>query len=437
MAELAEFEMRDGSVRRRKVQCFVTEFHPQTVQDMLTEQFGKKCAVPENLLLRILVDVGRALLHCFQNGVLHFDLKLNNVLWSSDCRAVLCDFGCATRVANSRDQHADNYFGVSFPPGQAPFGNMVHISPEGLNAAAQNTTASMAKQPVFELGVLGFEIATNDHALADYPLPFMSAGLVQPYGDDSVADLSQFKFTTSVASLLRRMVRFDPAARPALADTVCELERCLSSMAEADASHTFDVVDDFSHSDKHIQAKVLLMGSMNAGKSCLLAAMNSKSFRHTDLTIGIDCCEVTRHNVTMQTWDVAGSNLSMLPAFWSSTAVLVLVYDATDVSSLQTCKDLRTKFDLTNMAGSLVVVATKTDLLAANKTTTDLVSDGTKFARDIGARGFARLSSKTGFGVAKFVQLVAFCCCKSRLATCDADVLLLENKPNKKSCCAK
>ena len=237
------------------------------------------------------------------------------------------------------------------------------------------------------------------------------------------------------------MVRFDPTARPTLLSAVRELEGYLNAITgkqsslSSSSSSCVNEVGDFQRADKHVQAKVLLLGSPAAGKSCLFAAMKSERFRRTDPTIGIDFADVTAHNVSMQTWDVGGQERDMLPSFWRSTAVLVLVYDVTDLNSLQACRDLCTTFDLTKLPASLVVVATKTDLVPANQ---DFTSDGMAFAKNINARGFARVSSKSGVGIDKFVQLVAFCCCKSRLATCeDDDVVLLETRPTKQSCCFK
>ena len=63
-----------------------------------------------------------------QHGVVHLDMKLNNILVSQDGVLKICDFGFAVQL-----QPSD--FKMRLTQGMAPGGNPAHLAPEVLNAA--------------------------------------------------------------------------------------------------------------------------------------------------------------------------------------------------------------------------------------------------------------------------------------------------------------
>ena len=70
-----------------------------------------------------------------QHGIVHLDMKLNNILVSQDGVLKICDFGFAVQL-----QASD--FKMRFMQGMAPGGNPAHLAPEVLNAARRAGTVS-------------------------------------------------------------------------------------------------------------------------------------------------------------------------------------------------------------------------------------------------------------------------------------------------------
>ena len=100
---------------------------------------------------------------------MHRDLKLDNIMVADDDRAVVVDFGLAIKVDESGSTELFQYT----PPG----GNLRHLAPEVLTAAShlnsaphvRSVSVHYAKQPVFALGVLLWELACGEHPIEEYP----------------------------------------------------------------------------------------------------------------------------------------------------------------------------------------------------------------------------------------------------------------------------
>ena len=114
----------------------------------------------------------------------------------------------------------DQLFAV-FVRGVCAGGNMAHLAPEILNANTRvqqpgtHERVSYAKQPVFEAGVLLFELITGHHPLGNYPnaqrdpvtsLITYNNGVGQIHDD----------YPGPLKDILPRMIAFNPADRPEL-----------------------------------------------------------------------------------------------------------------------------------------------------------------------------------------------------------------------------
>lgn len=211
-----------GDRTMRKSTMFVTALHSRTLDAALREM--GRGARPIRFVVRVLADVATALDHCLQYGVVHLDIKPDNILLDGDMAsptAVLCDFGCAIRVpmATLTDVFART---------DTPFGNLPHIAPELRVAFDTHQPMCVAKQPSFEVGVLGYELLTGAHPLDEYPVGYESGF---EYGTESVPELSvaQCGGHARLGVLLRSMVACDPAQRPSIAEAHAQL-RAIASM---------------------------------------------------------------------------------------------------------------------------------------------------------------------------------------------------------------
>jgi len=109
-------------------------------------------------------QIVRALAYCHERGVIHRDLKLENVLISVGGSLKLADFGWATQLKSLKDRR------------KTICGTLDYFSPEMLNSETYQFTTD-----IWSLGVLAYELLVGD-------VPFPGASKEEIYGKISEYD---------------------------------------------------------------------------------------------------------------------------------------------------------------------------------------------------------------------------------------------------------
>jgi TolB-like protein/predicted Ser/Thr protein kinase len=162
-------------------------------------------ALPIAEVVRIGESIAEALSVAHLAGVVHRDLKPDNVLLAKDGRVVLTDFGIA-RALDATD-------GGGATGAGAIVGTPAYMAPEQVEG-----TEVDARTDLYALGVVLFEMATGTLPFeGSSPLALAAARLVRPPADiASRAPHLPLPFLDLVRSLLAR----SPTARPPSADVV-------------------------------------------------------------------------------------------------------------------------------------------------------------------------------------------------------------------------
>ena len=146
--------------RRRKTRCIIMPFYEMNLRDYLRMNFTQ-LTVKEKL--NFIHDIACGLLFLFENGVVHRDMKLDNLLidLQNDKKIVICDFGYAIEHTNGKYKYVS---------GGTIGGNQFHLAPEiSVACGASSAILDYSKQPSFELGLLMHEIYFGE--AIERPLP--------------------------------------------------------------------------------------------------------------------------------------------------------------------------------------------------------------------------------------------------------------------------
>lgn len=122
---------------------FAMDYLPQN----LTDRLEVMTALPEPMLLRMGIDVASALGFAHREGVVHRDIKVDNILFDDHGNAVVADFGIARAVSNYVDQTGTNMV----------VGTPQYFSPEQARGQPLDGRAD-----IYSLGVTLFRAATGE-----------------------------------------------------------------------------------------------------------------------------------------------------------------------------------------------------------------------------------------------------------------------------------
>src|SRR6184192_2276040 len=119
---------------------------PLVEGESLRAKLGREGELPVSETIRILADVADALAYAHAHGIVHRDVKPDNVLLSGK-HALVTDFGVAKAVAQSTGSTALTSLGVAL-------GTPAYMAPE--QAAADPGTDQRAD--IYAVGALGYEM---------------------------------------------------------------------------------------------------------------------------------------------------------------------------------------------------------------------------------------------------------------------------------------
>jgi eukaryotic-like serine/threonine-protein kinase len=169
----------------------------------------------------ILKDVSRALVYAHGRGIIHRDIKPDNILLSSGS-ATVTDFGVAKALSASREgTPAQNRTGTITLVGTS-IGTPSYMAPE----QAAGDPATDHRADLYALGIVGYEMLVGTPPFhGRSPQQLLAAQLTE-----APAPISQRRYDVpeALASLLMRLLEKDPAMRPR---TAMEVTRSLEDPA--------------------------------------------------------------------------------------------------------------------------------------------------------------------------------------------------------------
>ncbi|ADO72038.1 serine/threonine protein kinase [Stigmatella aurantiaca] len=192
------------------------------VEGVTLYAWASERALTSRQVLRLLAQIARALEATHAMGGVHRDVKGDNIRVRPDGHAVLVDFGsCHYRDAPTLTGHMP-------PPGTAPY-----YSPESLRFQWEHhhqPTARYLAQPaddVYALGVTAYRLVTGRYPPAvDREETQDGFRLVAPPWRPPPA---WKRLSPELASLIRRMLSYEPSRRGTATDIACALERAAST----------------------------------------------------------------------------------------------------------------------------------------------------------------------------------------------------------------
>jgi serine/threonine-protein kinase len=187
----------------------------------LRERLRAEGHLPVDEGLGILRDVARALAYAHEHGVVHRDVKSDNVMLSSDA-AVVTDFGIAKAVSAALTDAG----GTDITQTGSAIGTPAYMAPE----QASGDPATDHRADIYAFGCLAYEVFTGNppfHSLSKHQVIASHLMTVPPAVSETRPEVP-----ASVAALIARCLEKDPAARP---QTAREVLRALDVPASTGA----------------------------------------------------------------------------------------------------------------------------------------------------------------------------------------------------------
>jgi serine/threonine-protein kinase len=188
--------------------------------ESLDDLIGREGRLPVARALELAIEIGRALSFAHEHGIVHRDVKPQNVLLNGDGAAKVTDFGIARSLEGDGVTLTGTVLGTSN-----------YIAPEQATGGPVDACTD-----IYALGVVLFELLTGD-------VPYKGESFLavaMRHAHDSVPDLRELRpeVPERVADAVTRAMAKEPADRfRSMDDFIQELEHCLG---ERDGTETRD-----------------------------------------------------------------------------------------------------------------------------------------------------------------------------------------------------
>jgi tetratricopeptide (TPR) repeat protein len=189
--------------------------------EALRTRLAREGELPVRDAVRILKDVADALAYAHARGIVHRDIKPDNVLLSGN-HAVVADFGVAKAVSQAKGQSGLTSVGVAL-------GTPAYMAPE--QAAGDPNIDHRAD--IYALGAMAYEMLTGRPPFTDLsPHQMLAAHITEP-----VAPITDARpaLPPALAELVMRCLEKNPPDRP---QTAAEIYQVLESLATTSGSAT-------------------------------------------------------------------------------------------------------------------------------------------------------------------------------------------------------
>jgi tRNA A-37 threonylcarbamoyl transferase component Bud32/tetratricopeptide (TPR) repeat protein len=196
---------------------------PYVEGESLRHRLQKSGAMPISEAISVLRDVARALAYAHDRGIVHRDIKPDNVLLSGGA-AVVTDFGIAKALSAART-HAE---GATLTQMGTAIGTPAYIAPE--QAAGDPDVDHRAD--IYSYGCMAYELIAGRSPFAERtPQRMMAAHMAE-----SPRSISEFRpdLPESLARMVMQCLEKEPAARPQSASA---LMTALDSASTSGPSH--------------------------------------------------------------------------------------------------------------------------------------------------------------------------------------------------------
>lgn len=189
--------------------------------EALRTRLAREGALPVRDAVRILEDVADALAYAHARGIVHRDIKPDNVLLSGN-HAVVADFGVAKAVSQAKGQSGLTSVGVAL-------GTPAYMAPE--QAAGDPNIDHRAD--IYALGAMAYEMLTGRPPFTGLsPHQMLAAHITEP-----VAPITDARpaLPPALADLVMRCLEKNPPDRP---QSAAEIYQVLESLATPSGSVT-------------------------------------------------------------------------------------------------------------------------------------------------------------------------------------------------------
>ena len=245
--------------------------YPSNLQKWMIEKRKNNCQMID--IIRICYEISCGVLHLWNHGFVHRDLKTNNILIDDDGHIVIIDFGMTIKVNSNGIANVD-----------LPGGNSEHLAPEILNSEIPGDV-DYSKQPSFALGVLFHEIIMGYHPFTNYPLqagkkPNISIPL---WNSENMNKIKNPIIDPTLIELICNLLSFSSSNRMNLNDCNKILKNLFEKYSNSNELFIYNV--KFSHS--HFKSNFSWNEEENDKKEFFVFLLSEKYFLNADCYIAL------------------------------------------------------------------------------------------------------------------------------------------------------